>query len=209
MKNDHSDYHALILAPHCDDEVLGCGGAISNRIDKKVFVYYFGVEDYHVVSKEDRLKEVESVSKFLNFDYYVSVNKVNDYNEVSLVKEITNAINKFKPLEIFIPNKAYNQDHVKIFDAAMIALRPHDVNHFVPKVFVYEVDQYKSWGNHPWNPNYFEKIDIKKKIDAYKLHKSQVRSMRPPESLEHYAATYGLSANCDFAESFTILRYIL
>lgn len=205
----NNQYDTLILAPHCDDEVLGCGGAIANRYDKKVFVYYFGVEDYHVVTKEDRLKEVKSVSKFLNFDYFVSANKVNNYKESDLIEEITKIINKFKPLEIFIPNKSYNQDHVKIFDASIIALRPHDVNYFVPRVFVYEVDQYKSWGGNSWNPTYFEKIDINKKIDAYRLHKSQVRDMRPPESLKHYAATYGLSANCDYAESFGILRYIL
>lgn len=197
----------LVIAPHCDDEVLGCGGAIYNRTD--VFVYYLGVEDFHIISKPDRLKEVDLVASYLQFDYLIGKNYPNSYSKIDLINELTNIINKYHPKEIFIPNgRAYNQDHQTVYEAALIALRPHDENHFVPKVFVYEVEQYLLWPNNKFRPVYFEKINIKIKRTAYELYRSQVRAMRPPQMLEHFAAIRGLSCGVEYAEAFEVIRYI-
>ena len=59
----------LIISPHCDDEVLGCGGILHNRKDIKTFVYYLGIDIHHVITRAERINEVDAVSKFLNFDY--------------------------------------------------------------------------------------------------------------------------------------------
>ena len=86
-------------------------------------------------------------------------------------------------------------------------MRPHDKNHFVPNVFTYEVDQYLMWGaENRFKPVYFVEIEIDKKIQAYKLHKSQVRSMRPPEQLEKWAGIRGEMINKQYAEGFEVLR---
>lgn len=200
----------LILSPHIDDEVLGCGGLIHHRVKlgHKVFVQYFGVEDFHEVNKHERLSELSEVASFLNFDYGIFNNLVNNYQINELTNPITNLINKIKPNEIFIPNYSYNQDHNAVRDAAVIALRPHDRNHFVNNVYVYEVDQYQVWGNYIFQPNYFVEIDIDVKIKAYLLHKSQVRNMRPPEMLKHFAIIRGYSSNVKYAEGFVSLRSI-
>ena len=63
-----TNYRTLIISPHCDDEVLGCGGMINNRMGDNAFVYYIGVDEFHVVSRSDRLREVKKVANFLNFD---------------------------------------------------------------------------------------------------------------------------------------------
>ena len=200
----------LILSPHIDDEVLGCGGLINQRVKSgnKVFVQYFGVEDYHEVSKVERLKEAENVSKFLGFDFDISNNIVNNYELNKLTIPITDLINNIRPDEIFIPHKSYNQDHNVVHEAALIALRPHDRNHFVKNVYIYEVDQYQIWGNYTYHPNYFVSIDIEAKIKAYNLHISQVRLMRPPQMLEHFASIRGYSINVKYAEGFIVLRSI-
>ena len=39
---------------------------------------------------------------------------------------IESAINTFRPDIVFIPNPSYNQDHQAVYDASIIALRPHD-----------------------------------------------------------------------------------
>ena len=199
----------LILSPHIDDEVLGCGGLINERVKNggEVFVQYFGIEDFHEISKEGRLAELKRVSAFLGFEYEVFTNEVNNYNSQLLVDQITYLINRIKPDEIFFPNKAYNQDHTAVNNAALIALRPHDRNHFVEKVYEYEVDQYRVWGQFEFKPNFFIAIDIKKKVDAYLLHASQVRGMRPPKMLEEFAAIRGYSINEPYAEGFNIIRF--
>jgi LmbE family N-acetylglucosaminyl deacetylase len=201
------NYKTLVISPHCDDEVLGCGGAIANRED--VFVYYLGVDLFHVVTRITRMQEVEYVSEFLKFAYDIGNNVVNSYDRKTLINEITNIINETQPEEIFIPNASYNQDHQETHDACIIALRPHDLNWFVKKVFVYEVDQYLLWGNNTFDPNYFEGIDDAKKIQAYELHKSQVRKFRPQSLIKDMASIRGLSCNKPSAEGFKIIRYVL
>lgn len=199
----------LILSPHIDDEVLGCGGLINERVKSRdqVFVQFFGVEDFHEVPRNERLNELKDVSAFLGFDYDIFSNEVNNYKSQMLVDQITSLINRIKPNEIFIPNRAYNKDHTAVNDASFIALRPHDRNHFVEKVYEYEVDQYQIWGRHEFKPNFFISIDIKKKVDAYLLHASQVRNMRPPKMLEEFSAIRGYSINVPYAEAFNIIRY--
>jgi len=202
-------YKTLIISPHCDDEVLGCAGILNNRKNNNCsFVYYLGIDLFHVVRRDERIKEVDAVSKFLNFEYRIGTNQVNNYKKEMIINEITDIINELKPNEIFIPNFSYNQDHKEVYDACIVALRPHDLNYFVPNVFVYEVEQYLLWGENEFQPNYFEEIDIENKINAYKLHKSQVRKFRPKELLMSYSNIRGFSSNLEYAESFKIIRMI-
>jgi len=200
-------YKTLVISPHCDDEVLACGGILKNR-NGGAYVYYLGVDLFHVVKRKDRIKEVEDVAKFLNFDFEISSNPVNNYKKETLINEITDVINDLTPEEIFIPNPAYNQDHQQVYDACLVALRPHDLNHFVPNVFVFEVEQYLLWGENKFEPNYFESIDIENKMEAYKLYKSQVRSMRPEELLKAYSYVRGLSSKTSYSEAFKIIRMV-
>ena len=43
----------LIISPHVDDDILGCGGIL----DKDSLVIYCGIDNFHVVSREDRIEE--------------------------------------------------------------------------------------------------------------------------------------------------------
>jgi N-acetylglucosamine malate deacetylase 1 len=203
-----SSYNTLIISPHCDDEVLGCGGIINNRKPYTTFVYYMGIDEFHIVTKKDRIHEVDEVSSYLSFNYEIANNIVNNYNIPELIEQITCIINKIKPIELFMPFISYNQDHTAVNSACMVALRPHDKNHFVKKVFIYEVDQYQTWTNHEFNPNYFEEIDLEKKVSAYLLHKSQIRNMRPPELIEKYAYIRGISSGLKYAEGFVVKRLV-
>ena len=70
----------LVLSPHIDDEVLGCGGIL----DEDTFVLYCGVENRYIngdmsISVVTRIEELEKVSKFLKFDFKLLDNKVNNY----------------------------------------------------------------------------------------------------------------------------------
>ena len=75
-----TEYKKLVISPHIDDDVLGCGGIL----DKDTFILYCGVENRYTngkisISIEDRLDEMEKVRKFLKFDFKLLDNKVNNY----------------------------------------------------------------------------------------------------------------------------------
>lgn len=199
----------LVISPHVDDEVLGCGGLLAKE-GSNFFVYYVGIEEFHIVSKAERLEEIKNVANFLGFKWEYNPNtKVNDYKTVDLIDIFQDLINKLKPEMVFLPmTPSFNQDHRTVFEAAFTALRPHDRNFFVKKVLVYEQADSFIWNKEAFNPNYFVEIDINKKITAYKLHKSQVRGHRSPELIIAMAKARGSQINVPYAEGFKILRWV-
>lgn len=204
----------LIISPHIDDEVLGCGGIL----DENTFVIYCGFDETHIKGKwvrerpntDVRINELKKVQSLLKFKYDILFNKVNHYIEQDLIGSFEKVINEFKPDQIFIPNPSYNQDHKTVYDAAMVALRPHDLNYFVKKVLIYEQPQVYLWNNtsREFKPNYYIPININKKIKAYKLMASQVRPFRSPEMLKSIALLRGGQGNLKYAEAFEIVRWV-
>ena len=213
MKNKIKD---LIISPHADDEVLGCGGIL----DKNSFVYYCGLDESllsediqkdkkHRIGIEKRLQEIKDVEGYLGFRWDWNVNsKVNHYTEIEFIKVFEDLINDLKPERIFIPYPSYNQDHRVIYNAVRIALRPHDKNHFVKKVLVYEQPHVILWDDKSFKANYLVPIDINKKLKAYGFQKSQVRKMRSKGLIKAIAKIRGTQSNCEHAEGFIVERWV-
>lgn len=205
-------YKKLIIAPHIDDDVLGCGGIIDNS----TYVLYCGMDETHIQDRPspiDRLQEAEKVSKYLGNKFQILKNKVNHYNLQDLLQVFEAKINEIQPERIYIPHPSYNQDHRVAYEAILTALRPHDKNFFVKKILIYEQPHVFLWDyshnlNGSLKPNYFIPIDIERKIEAYKLMKTQVRSFRNPETLKSIAYLRGKQSNYEYAEAFQIIRWV-
>lgn len=203
----------LIFSPHLDDEILGCFTCISNE----THIVYCGSDESRITNNwvkkrpniEQRLNELKSVQENLGFEYTILDNRVNEYQVYDLIHQFERSINVHKPNEVYIPVPSYNQDHRAVYEAALTALRPHDINHFVKNVFIYEQVQ-DLWNHnyHVFNPTHFKPLDIKKKIAAYNLYKSQVRSFRSPEMITSLASIRGTQSNLQFAEAFEVIRYV-
>lgn len=200
----------LVISPHVDDEVLGCGGII----DPSFFVYYCGIDESKLREDKDstpidiRLSELKKTADFLGFNFECNESsKVNHYTEQEFINVFEDLINRIRPETVFLPHPGYNQDHRTVFNAAFIALRPHDRNFFVKKVLAYEAAHDVIWNPKGMRLNYFVPIDIDKKINAYELQKSQVRGMRSSQLLRDIAAVRGAACNCKYAEAFEIIRW--
>ena len=117
----------LIIAPHVDDDVLGCGGIL----DKTCHVVYCGLDETVIEdrpSMTERLDEIFSVKEITNHTHEVLDNLVNRYDEYELIGQIEEIINDYKPDEVYVCHPSYNQDHRTVYEAALVALRPHDIN---------------------------------------------------------------------------------
>lgn len=200
----------LVVAPHIDDEVLGCGGVL----DERFHVHYCGVEEFRVVDRETRLGEAEACSRLLGFSYSVDLtNTVNSYRVDLLIGPFEEMLRRMQPKTVFLPYPSYNQDHRAVADAMLTALRPHDVNPFVPNVLFYEDIQVSGWPvreellrGSTVHPNCFVPIDMERKLAAYRLHVSQVRAMRSPELLTALAKWRGFQGGYEYAEAFHAVR---
>ena len=79
----------LVISPHIDDEILGCGGIL----DKDTFVLYCGFDETHIKGEwvrkrpdtNTRLNELKKVQSLLKFQYDILYNKVNHYIEQDLI----------------------------------------------------------------------------------------------------------------------------
>ncbi len=194
----------LIVSPHVDDEVLGC----YSFLNEKSFICYLGAEDRPEIPREQRLDELKKCSEIKKFKWHIYDNTVNNYQVNVLISQLEEQINTIKPVNVFIPHYSYNQDHQAVYKASIIALRPHDKNWFVNRVFVYEECHVFLWPVKNFNPNFFKRIDIEDKIKTYKIYDSQVRGHRSPETLKAMAVLRGKQANLDFAEAFYCKRFI-
>jgi len=195
----------LVIAPHIDDEAVGCGGIL----DLETYVYFCGVDWYHEISQAERLAEARNVSTFFHYEYEVNtMTVVNEYDQRYFINIFQKLINEQMPDKIYIPYPSYNQDHREIYDAAMIALRPHDRNFFVKKVLVYEGMGAFQWYKPDYEVNHFVEIDIDRKIKGYEKHVSQVRGHRSSEMIRALAKLRGSQIGVPYAEAYIVKRWV-
>jgi len=201
----------LIIAPHVDDEVLGCGGIL----DDNTFVLHCGLAENQnhgdkFFSSVERMIEWNRVENATGCQSRLLDHDVNNFFFGSkLIGDIEKIINEIKPSIVYLPSPSYNQDHQAVYKSAIVALRPHDCNHFVNKIVLYEQPQdFWNGAEKPIIPNYFVSIDIEKKLHLYSLLASQVRGHRSPEMLRNLASMRGNQSNKTYAEAFQIVRWV-
>jgi LmbE family N-acetylglucosaminyl deacetylase len=224
MKLDNKNI--LIISPHPDDEVIGCGGLLEVAKHKncKVFVFYMCIGKCRQLvtgstNENTRLKELESVAKSCNFKYKVlfigkEFMRLDTLAQKDLIDPIENIVEEFKPDIICIPSsKSYDQDHRAVYAACITALRPipRKIRHFIPTVLVYEEPYTWTIKNTPTAPNFY--LDMtgmeKKKTELLKLYKSQNRESpfsRSAENLMHYIGIRGAEVGLKSAEAYYLLR---
>jgi len=218
----------LVIAPHADDEILGCGGLISKikQSGGKVYVIIFNVGSVRKNSKKgtDMWKdETKNALNFLKVDGYETVfdspedNRYLDGKPLhSLIEVIESksrfSLDKLHPDIVAIPtNHSHHQDHVVIFNACIAALRPLRVPS--PElVLSYEAPEHSRWSSSgTFEPNVFvdmEKI-IDKKINAFYKYKSQVRKgQRDRETILAQARYRGSEVGRKYCEAFMVHRSI-
>lgn len=232
------DKKILIVAPHPDDEILGAGGLIHRfkREGGKVFILFLTVGDTHdfsksgFSSKEERIKEIEKVAKFLKYDAYKISFPGEDFHlqlDKLPQKELINEIERGKgiSLEAIRPdfvvaplNDDYNQDHRAVSNALIAATRPTpSAFKSSPRgVLFYEGPQ-NSWSNNHGllMPDFFielKKEDFEAKIKALSLYKSQIKhsfSTVSPRAVKILACLRGIQGGVQQAEAFFARRILI
>ena len=227
--NDFSNEKLLVIAPHSDDEILGCGGLIS-KVKKgggKVYVLIFNLgfeKDDTKESQEKRKNEVMNAMSTLNVDDYHVVHDKPDNNRDldakplhSLIEiiETTSSVSleKVEPTIVAIPTVfSHHQDHVHVHHACIAALRP--ISTPVSNIVLsYEAPEHSRWSaTGVLEPNFYVEIDdvIDKKIDAFLKYTSQVRSGgRDADSIKNQARYRGQEVGKNLCEAFYAHRFIL
>lgn len=214
----------LILSPHADDEILGCGGFISKYSKLKYFINVliltnankgapdiFSSKEIIKIRKEAEIANNLIGTKKLFFENLpgLDLKSIPPYKISNIINDYITTIN---PEIVLIPSSNdINDDHKIIFKCAKVALRPNKKRN-LRKILSYEVLSETEWNENEesFNPNYFinlKKNDLINKVKAFLKYKSQVKKYPHPRSKDgiiNLSKVRGSQAYMDYAEAYKV-----
>ncbi len=207
MRFDEIFQRVLVIAPHFDDEVIGCAGTICKFREQITRLAIVHLTD----ATNERKKEYAEVQKILTPDQSYSLSLRDGFllqNYEEGVTNLTNIIQRERPTLIFVPHSHdQHPDHKAAniigIDAISKSRYSNQNNvHYVAKtIFEYEV----------WFPikspsvtiDITEFFETKKKLVS--MYESQLTEFPYHKYIEYLNGWRGLLFNKDgFAEVFTV-----
>jgi LmbE family N-acetylglucosaminyl deacetylase len=221
----------LIVAPHPDDEVLGCGGIMARFIEEGNSVFVAIMTNGNIGAPElfpiegtlrGRKEALDAhsllgVTETFFFDFPAPRLETVAAYEISL--ELNKLIKHVKATDLFIPHRGdIHKDHKIIFETSLVAARPIE-SHKVMRIYAYETLSETEWAapfpEDNFIPNYYCRLDEKHlnlKLDAFKCFTpprlKEFPYSRSIDGVKTLARFRGCAISSPFAEAFSIVRMI-
>lgn len=210
----------LVLAPHGDDEVIGCGGTIIKHLESSSIVTVVFIKAPYDERSYIQHTQTEDCKKILGYHDKISLylTETDFFKKEQFITKLEEIILTTRPDTIYSTFYGdLHQDHRALFDALNSASRIH-AKHRVDNIFLYETASSTDQGLYknifPFIPNYYvplKKHHIDKKINALKAYTKEIKDNNHPRSEEHImdiAKIRGREINEPYAEAFMSLRII-
>ncbi|MEZ9845385.1 PIG-L deacetylase family protein [Vibrio breoganii] len=218
----------LVVAPHADDETLGCGGTILKLKRQGYQVHWLLVtgmsleSGYTSTQIEKRNDEIKRVSEAYGFDevheLFLPPAQLEMLSKGDVIGPICNVVNQVKPEIVFtVYRNDAHSDHEIVFDAVMSATKSFRYP-FVKRVLAYETMSETDFGMKPedggFKPNVFVDIGdtLETKLDILEIFESEVKAFPFPRSrqaLEALSRVRGSQCNAMAAEAFVLIKELL
>ena len=226
----------LVVSPHPDDEVFGCGGTMAKAkaLGAEVYLMIVSVgnlkfyEKKSLVKGDARVKEVSKVARMLKLNGIdIVYNDTEKHMRLDAIprrdliakieRESPLSLNRLQPTILAIPAPSYNQDHEAVYEAAFTASRIHagGFKSSPDTVLVYDSPTL-SW-NHPgreFHPNFYVEVSkyaaLKRKLVL--AYQSQRRDPKDPcsvENIDDLLATRGREVGRAACEGFMVYRFVV
>lgn len=210
----------LVIAPHADDEVLGCGGYLLHESKKGAEIYIMIAVlggDSAKELQDLRFKELSKVSELLGaksfkvgwFGCDADLESIPKHEIIGL---IDHTFDRIKPDEVFFNYSSHHQDHQRLYECTMASLRLREG--YVPKfVALYEYPFVNGSIDTIEGGRFYHDITdvINDKVELFKVYESQYKPAPSPlneEGIKALARIRGLESGCEYAELFYIQKMI-
>ncbi len=218
--------NVLIIAPHPDDETLGCGGTLMKYKEQGYKIYWllcsrfyrFGKTKESIRAKDEELSTVERLYGFekrFELGYEAATLTYSDLG--GLIGKISKIVNETKPEIILLPNRSdVHSDHQLIFKAGYSCTKNFNFP-FIKKVLMYETisetEFAPSVGENYFLPNFFVDVSVffDRKIKVMELYKSELMTSYYPRnisSIEALGRYRGSAIGIKYAEAYMLLKEI-
>lgn len=217
----------LVVAPHPDDEVLGCGGTIARLAaaghEMHVAIATRGAPPRY---REEDVEQVRQEALAAHALLGVAQTHFLDLPAAELDRvphaELNGAMGRLfeavKPDTVFLPFVGdIHLDHQLIFRSAMVAARPRTWR-YPTKLYAYETLSETNWSAPHVEPSFLPNafVDIgetlQRKLEAFACYGSQCCAFpneRSPEALRALATLRGATVHRPAAEAFLLMREIV
>jgi len=218
----------LAIAPHPDDETLGCGGTLlKHKSDGDTTAWLIvtrGHEPHWSAQTLDQKEhEIEKVQSAYGFEQVFRGNlptiKLDSLPLEQLMLPIHQAISSFQPDVVYLNHaNDVHSDHRAVFSAVMSVLKPfNSTRHGVKRVLSYEVlgstDAMAPNQTGSFAPNLFIEVTefIERKLEIMSLYETEIHEFPLPRALESIKALAryrGSTIGCPYAEAFMLVREV-
>ena len=218
----------LVIAPHPDDETLGCGGSLlkhkANGDSLSWLVATRGHEPQWSAELLARKEtEIGRVAKAYGFEDTFRLNfptiKLDTIPLDQMIVPIREAITAAKPDLVYVNHWGdVHSDHRVVFEATMSVLKPFYSGKLgVRKVLSYEVlsstDAMPANAARVFVPNVFNDVTefLEQKLDIMALYESEAQPSPLPralDSLRALARYRGATIGVEYAEAFMLVREV-
>lgn len=190
----------VVLAPHVDDETLGCGGTINKLAESgnEVSVYAFSLGQ----AKEKEFS-IAALTLGVSAHCYDYQTRCFDAERQQILDSMLDIKAKVKPSIVFVPASSdCHQDH-EVIHAESIRAFKHCT------IYGYEL---------PWNSLHFKNHcysvlsshHLHTKLQALKAYESQKEKLYfKDDCIKSLAHIRGLQINTNFAECFEVIRQVM
>lgn len=217
----------LVIAPHPDDETLGCGGTLLRYISNGDEVHWLivtaisteiGFSSERVLKREVEIAEVTKAYGFAGVHHaLLPTMRLDRIGKLELIEVVGDVVQKIKPDVLLIPyrNDAHS-DHAAVFDAAVSCSKSFRYPS-VRSVYAYETLSETEFGlrtdDPGFRPNLFVDIGnyLEQKIAIMRMFDGEMLDFPFPRSetcIRAQAALRGSQAGICAAESFMVLKEI-
>lgn len=231
--------NVLVLAPHPDDEVLGCGGTIAAP-GLNVFVLFGSIgsvsqytgEDDNVKQRTRNLeiteREITAAATILGFQWaalyttWKIAASLDSFTQRDLMDQILARTTELlaptmqmSDLDtVFLPSPASHQDHRAMYRAGLAIAHVMCLRYGVHAFYCYDSGY---WGWDPQeeiHPSLFISLSreqVEKKLAAMKAYESQVGRAKvfEPTFVVEGCRRAGALVGKDYAETFSVLRKVI
>ena len=177
----------LIISPHADDEVLGCGGFMlkAKQVGAEQLIVYATIGGFcNAGSITDRENECNSLLHEVGAAHRVLITgmdaMLDTVPSVTLTTALDAVISSFKPSIVFLPYKSRHQDHVKVNECAIASLRLRD--DWQPSMILQYEYPFVADEMNCFNPNLYIDISntIEQKVELFNKYRSQIKPQPSP-----------------------------
>jgi N-acetylglucosamine malate deacetylase 1 len=214
----------LVVAPHPDDETLGCAGTLMRLRQQGADLSWLivtGISESSGWSTQrvrERDVEIARVAELIGFSEVINLRlptaQLDTMPMKELIERFSEAFQSLKPQQVFLPCRLdVHTDHRVTFDAAAACTKWFRLPS-VRRVLAYETISETGFGlssELAFHPNYFIDISdfLARKLEAMSIYNSEVGDFPFPRSVEAIralAAYRGAASGFSAAEAFQLLR---